>query len=113
MATERTKEINREVEQLKNDIRKLRSDLTEMLGSVGGYSQEKVMRSRNKLKEAMADLEGRTKERFDHAQKAVREHGDEALNTSRKYIEKKPLASVLISFAVGIVVAGILGRRSS
>lgn len=69
------------------------------------------MRSRNRLRETMAELEGRAKERLRDTSDVLRDRGHGAINSWRREVEHRPMASLAIAFAAGLLFASLLERK--
>ena len=104
-------EIGKDVESLKKDIENLRNDLGNMLGSVGNYSRDKVIDSKARLRMAMEDLKGRARSGAQHTWESSRDYSEQALNSSRECIGKRPFTAVAVSFAAGLVLASLMGHN--
>ncbi len=112
METETTKEsVNQDVENLKSDVSRLRNDVAGILSSAVSSGKGAVMRSRDRLREAIADLEGKAKDRLRDTSGTLRERGSEKMDNWRARVEDRPVTAVTIAFVAGMVFASILTRR--
>lgn len=102
-----------DIETLKADIQKLRDDLGDLLGSVGSFSKEKLMDTRNRLVAAVDDLQGRAYDRLHGTAKTVRDRGHRAVDVSRGAVEEKPLTYIAAAFAAGVILASFFGWKKS
>ena len=102
-----------DIEILKADIQKLRDDLSDILGSVGSYSKEKLADTRERLMAAVEDLEGKAYDRLQGTVRTVRDKGHRAVDASRGAVEQKPLTYVVTAFIAGAVLASFLGWKKS
>jgi len=103
-----------DIETLKADIQKLRDDLGDMVGSVGSFSKEKLMETRDRLVAAVDDLQGKAYTRLRGTARTVRDHGHRAMDASRGAVEQKPLTYVVSAFIAGEILASFIGwKRSS
>jgi len=89
MPTEAEAKLSSEMEKLKQDLAKLQSDLASALRIIGTEGKQKV------------------KAAYDSSC----EYSKEALEKTRKIIEERPLASVLVAFIAGVLIAKILDRK--
>lgn len=104
------KQLQKDVEDLKKDINKFREDLSGTLSDAGSLSQEKIMETKERLKNATAAFEGVATEKLGKAKDVVQEKGEHAVEASREMITNRPLTTVLVSFAAGLLTAFILEK---
>jgi ElaB/YqjD/DUF883 family membrane-anchored ribosome-binding protein len=103
-----------DIETLKADIQKLRDDLSDMLGSVGSFSKEKLTETRDRLVAAVDDLQGKAYHRLRGTARTVRDRGHRAVDLSRGAVEEKPLTYIVTAFIAGVILASFFGwKRSS
>ncbi len=95
-----TGEVNREIDQLKQDIAVLRSDMSTLI---------------NTLKETGVN---RGRDAFDSANRRIRETStrlrDQAVETQQtveRSIGERPLSSVLTAFGTGFVIGMLMDRH--
>ncbi len=100
-----------EVDKIKDDIRKLRDDLGQLLGHIGSYGKGKVGGVREKVGETMEDVPGRAYDRVQEVSREAAERGRWAAATSRDKVQERPLTSVAVAFAVGLALASLLMWR--
>ncbi len=100
-----------EFETLKNDVQKLTGDLKDLLHAVGAQGKEKLVENKKRLEAALKTLRGEAKEKFGEAYDALKEHGQEAIDLSRKKIEERPLTAVFTALGVGVLIGVLVGRR--
>jgi ElaB/YqjD/DUF883 family membrane-anchored ribosome-binding protein len=101
-----------ELETLKGDVAKLANDLKDMIHAVGTQGKEKLVENKQRLESALRTLRGEAKEKLGEAYESLREHGQEAVDLSRKKIEERPLTAVFTALGVGLLVGILIGRRS-
>ena len=89
MPTEAEAKLSTELQQLKQDFAKLQSDLAAAMRTLGAQSKQKVQA----------------------AYESACEYSKDALETSRKTIEERPLTSVLVAFIAGVLIAKLLDRK--
>lgn len=105
-----TRDISREVEALKKDVKSLQEDLSEMINAASSYSKEKLAESRERLRVAIGDISGQVRERAAQTCDAVRQCSSEAVDRSRQTIEHRPITSVLIAFVAGTLLGKLVMR---
>lgn len=105
-----SKELQKDIELLKNDLNKFREDLGSVFSEVGNLSQEKVHETRKNLRQAMDAFEGRAAEKIGQANEALHAQGERAIRASRETISSRPLTTVAISFGAGILTALLMER---
>jgi ElaB/YqjD/DUF883 family membrane-anchored ribosome-binding protein len=112
METETTKaSVSKDVENLKSDVHKLRKDMAGILDSAASSSRDAIMRSRNRLREAIAELEGKAKDRLRDTSDTLKERGSEKMDNWRARVEDRPVTAITIAFVAGLVFASIFARR--
>ncbi len=89
MPTEAEAKLSTEMQQLKQDLGKLQSDLADTLRLLGAEGKQK-------LRAAYA---------------TACDYSKDALEAGKKTIEERPLASVLVAFIAGVLVAKLLDRK--
>lgn len=100
-----------ELRSLKEDLERLRSDVGDLLRSLKGLGEERIRDAKTRLREAAADFESRAEQQFKDAYERVAEEGKRVADLGRVQVEKRPLTSVLVAFAAGIVVGKLFSRR--
>jgi len=94
------KEINRELDQVKDDIANLREDMAALLKAVkaSGVEQGK-------------EFYDQAYERARRTGESVRDRAGEAYAALGREVEEYPLLSLLTAFATGFVAGMIMDRR--
>lgn len=103
--------LEKDVESLKKDIEKFRSHLGDALSDVGHLSQDKLVETKDRLRIAMEGFEGKTLERMERANDVIHDQGERAIEASRKMVVSRPITTVAISFAAGLMTAFLLERH--
>jgi ElaB/YqjD/DUF883 family membrane-anchored ribosome-binding protein len=110
--------VNADIRILKSDVRRLRDDVAGMIHSAKSRSKDTVMETGDRIRGMMTDLGGKAadfgskaKEQVLDKTEALRDRGYEAVENWRGSIEHRPVTSLLIAFAAGLVFATIITRR--
>jgi ElaB/YqjD/DUF883 family membrane-anchored ribosome-binding protein len=95
------------VDQLKSDLRSLRSDLETAARTVnqlgGAAATEALHQAQAQMEELQQRMEGLLEE--------VKEYGDHYAEALREHVQQRPFQSILIALAAGFTLAHLLGRR--
>lgn len=105
--------LERDVESLKKDIEKFRTHLSSTLSDVGSLSHDKVLETKDRVKTAMEGFEGRAIKEMGHANEVIHDRGERAIQASREAIVSRPITTVAISFAAGLMTALLLERHKA
>ncbi len=108
---EEMESLTRDRESLRADVERLRNDLGEMLGSIGSYSKETVMDTRQRLRSAFEDMEGRAKKGFKKTSRMVKERGRQVVEKGRKIIDSRPLTAITVAFTSGAALGHLCKKR--
>jgi ElaB/YqjD/DUF883 family membrane-anchored ribosome-binding protein len=103
--------VEKDTEALKRDLGKFREDLGKALADVGEYSHEKVLETRERLRQAATDFGNVAEERIGRARQVIRHQGERAITASRETVKKKPVTALAAAFAAGLLSAMLLGRH--
>jgi ElaB/YqjD/DUF883 family membrane-anchored ribosome-binding protein len=103
--------VNRDIAALKSDVHRVREDLADTVRSVACYGGNMIMRNRNRLRETIAELEGRAKERLRDTSDVLKDRGHGAIAGWRTGVEHRPITSVAIAFAAGLLLASLIERK--
>jgi ElaB/YqjD/DUF883 family membrane-anchored ribosome-binding protein len=111
MASEESREaLAQDIATLKGDMARLKEDVEAALSSAGTVSKEKLQDTKERLKAAIESMQARVKERLGAAYDSAKEHGQEAVDLSRKKIVENPFIAVGGAFMAGVLVAMLVGR---
>jgi ElaB/YqjD/DUF883 family membrane-anchored ribosome-binding protein len=102
-----THTVNNELDSLKSDMSKLRSDLA-------GLAEALIKAGKHEAGAAKERLEEEVHTRLDSLREKAgdaREAGANALKSIESHIEERPFVSMLVAFAVGLVFGKFLDRR--
>jgi ElaB/YqjD/DUF883 family membrane-anchored ribosome-binding protein len=106
--------VNEDIEVLRNDVRRLRDDVVGTVHAAKSRGKETVMDTGGRIRDMMADLRGKAqdaKEQFRDRSGAMKDRGYEVVENWRGRIEGRPMTSLLIAFAAGLVFALFIARR--
>jgi ElaB/YqjD/DUF883 family membrane-anchored ribosome-binding protein len=92
--------LGKDVETLKDDLSKLREDLTGIAQSLLEKGKTETEAAKDKLSEGLQD-------EF----QAVRDKSKETVESIEDQIREKPLLSLLIAFIVGLFLGKLFDRR--
>ncbi|MEE9176155.1 MAG: hypothetical protein V3U19_08295 [Thermodesulfobacteriota bacterium] len=92
--------LGKDVETLKDDLSKLREDLTGIAQSLLEKGKTETEAAKDKLSEGLQD-------EF----QAVRDKSKETVESLEDQIREKPLLSLLIAFIVGLFLGKLFDRR--
>jgi ElaB/YqjD/DUF883 family membrane-anchored ribosome-binding protein len=104
-------DINKDVDLLRSDVRRVRADVAGIVHSAKSRSRNTVMETGDRIRGIMADLRDRTKERVRDKSEAVKDRGYETVENWRSGIGHRPLTSLIVAFAAGLVFAAIVNWR--
>lgn len=103
--------VNEDIEALKRDLCRLGADLREVPSRIRGYSRSRIMRSRQRLRDRIMGIEDRAKDHIRGTSAALRDEGHYVADTWRGGIEHRPITSMAIAFAAGVLFASLVERR--
>lgn len=108
-----TTKLEKDVESLRKDIEKFRTHLSSTLSDVGDLSHDKVLETKDRLKSAVEGFEGRAMRQIGHANEVFHDRGERAIQASREMVVSRPITTVAISFAAGLMTALLLDRHKA
>lgn len=94
------RDLNKDVDAIKSDLDALRKDLSSVLESIKGTAKNR----------AEAELEAMQK-RLNRFASDVQASGRDSMRAVEGQIEDKPLVSVAIAFAVGLILGRLFDHR--
>jgi len=103
--------VNQDIALLKNDVRRLRNDVVAAVHSVKSRGKDTIMESGGRIRGMFTDLGDKAKVQLHDKSERLKDRGYEAVESWRGGIEHRPVTSLLIAFAVGVVCALVLARR--
>jgi ElaB/YqjD/DUF883 family membrane-anchored ribosome-binding protein len=94
-----TRNLESEFDTFKDDLNKLRSDISNLSAALRDTTSETVREQVDTIRN-----------RVDQITRDAREHGRQTLDDLTDRIEERPLTSVLIAFGVGVLLGRLLDR---
>lgn len=103
------KDLQEEMQTLKDDVAKLRADVSDLVGLLRDLGSEKVGEARASVEEDIEEL----RERLRTAVGGAKERGQKAADEVEERIAQHPLSSLLAAFGIGFIIAKLTnGGRS-
>ena len=93
--------------RLKEDLAAVMRDAEALIKASADQGGEKMNEARAKVR---ASLEG-ARLRLHDAERAARQHGEDALHATEDYAKSKPWQAMGMAAAVGLVIGVLLARR--
>lgn len=103
--------VNEDIDALKSDVRRVRDDVVGIVHSAKSRCEDTVMETGGRVRGMMADLRDKMKEQVRDKSEALKDRSHETVENWRGGIEHRPLASLLIAFAAGLVFAFFVTKR--
>lgn len=100
-------DLNKEIQTLREDVAKLRADLSGVAGALKDLGKGRVEEAKSTLTELAEAL----REELRKGMEGARSRGKRSVETVEEQIEQRPLLALLAAFGVGIVLGKILDRR--
>jgi ElaB/YqjD/DUF883 family membrane-anchored ribosome-binding protein len=97
----------KEVDDLKEDLSRLREDMGNLLTAVKNIGQSTARTARAKAEEGLDEVG----DRLNRAYTSARETGGRAAESTRNEIENHPVASISIALVVGIVLGKLISLK--
>jgi ElaB/YqjD/DUF883 family membrane-anchored ribosome-binding protein len=111
MATTTNEIRSGDVDKIKEDLQRLRDDVTKLLGHVGTYGKGRFGGTREKVGGTVEDLQGRAYSRVQEVTRSVTDRGRQAASASRDKVQERPFTSIAVAFAVGLVLASLFAWK--
>ena len=100
------KNLQEEMQNIKDDVAKLRADVSDLVGLLKDLGAEKAG-------EAKASVNEELRERLRQAVGGAKERGQKAADEVEERIAQHPLSSLLAAFGIGFIIAKLTnGGRS-
>lgn len=103
--------VDDDIAALKCDLRRLKVDAAELPNRLRLYGREKIMRSRERLRDTVAGLGTRAKDHVRGTSDVLKDQGVHAMDKWRSQVEQRPIASVAVAFVAGLLLASLVERR--
>ena len=97
-----------EMDALRQDMKKLRSDFEGILKSIGGKGDKS---NDDGISTDIGEAVGRLRHRLDALQSQIKEKGERSVANMEQHIQDRPFQSATIAFVVGVILGYILDRR--
>jgi ElaB/YqjD/DUF883 family membrane-anchored ribosome-binding protein len=111
MATATNEVRSGDIDKIKEDLQRLRDDVSKLLGHVGTYGKGKVGGTRDKVGATAEDLQGRVYSRVQDVTRSVTDRGRQAASASRGKVQERPFTSIAAAFAAGLVLASLFAWK--
>lgn len=102
-----TTDVQREIESLKEDLKSLRSDLSDLSKAGGRVAGGSMQAARDSLRKEADQLV----ERLRQTASTVQEEGKQVAGRVREEVAERPGTSLLTAFGVGALVGWLFGRK--
>lgn len=98
--------VQEEVQVLKDDVAKLRSDVSDLVGLLKDLGLQKIDETRGSVEEELQEQRERLRVAFGHA----RDRGKSAVEDVEQQMTEHPLGTLLTAFGIGYIIAKLGGR---
>jgi ElaB/YqjD/DUF883 family membrane-anchored ribosome-binding protein len=95
------------VDQLKTDLRSLRSDLETAARTVNQLGGAAAAEAMHQAQAQMAEIQ----ERIERLLEDAKDYSDRYADELRQYVQQRPFQSILIALAAGFTLAHLISRR--
>ncbi len=102
--------LEEEFDTLKAGVDTLRKEISSLAGSVGDAVPEEVRTRGRRARAAVGRAADRAGEVWDDATNEASRRGREGAAAVEHQIEERPFISVLVAFAVGVVIGKLINR---
>jgi ElaB/YqjD/DUF883 family membrane-anchored ribosome-binding protein len=103
--------VNEDIAALKGDLCRLAADLREIPDRIRCRSRSKIMKSRERLWDTVLGLENRAKDHIRDTSVALKDEGHYVADKCRGGIGHRPITSMAVAFAAGLLLASLFERR--
>jgi ElaB/YqjD/DUF883 family membrane-anchored ribosome-binding protein len=100
--------VQEELQILKDDVAKLRSDISDLVGVLKQLGVTKINEARGSLEEEIEEQREKLRAGLNRA----RERGKGAADEFEQHVTEHPVGSLLTAFGVGYILAKLSGDRS-
>jgi ElaB/YqjD/DUF883 family membrane-anchored ribosome-binding protein len=98
-----TAPVSDEVDELKKSFTQLRADVVDLFGHVFGLGKSGAEAARGSASDAMENLKSKLND--------LKDRGSDQVASVCKKVEENPMASAMIAFGVGFLLAKMMHRR--
>lgn len=102
------KNVQDELQTLKDDVAKLRADVSELVGLLKDLGAEKIDEARGTVEEQLQARREKLRESVDRA----KARGKKTADDIEEQITEHPLSSLLAAFGLGFIIAKLSGGGS-
>jgi ElaB/YqjD/DUF883 family membrane-anchored ribosome-binding protein len=100
--------IQEEMQVLKDDVEKLRSDISDLVGLLKDLGLQKIDETRGTVEEELQEQ----REKLRVVLGRARERGKSAVDDVEQQMTEHPLGTLLTAFGIGYIIAKLSGGRS-
>ena len=100
--------VQEEMQILKDDVAKLRADITDLVGLLKDLGLQKVDETRGNVEEELKEQRAK----FQEALNRARERGMGSVEDLEQQMAEHPVGSLLTAFGIGYIIAKLSGGRS-
>ena len=101
--------VQDEIQVLKDDVSKLRSDVADLVAMLKDLGLSKVHETRENLEDELREQREKLRAEFNRA----RERGKSAVDDFEQQVGMHPLGSLLTAFGIGYIIARLSGGGRS
>jgi ElaB/YqjD/DUF883 family membrane-anchored ribosome-binding protein len=105
-----SEQVNKDIAAVKGDARRVRDDVAGMLHSARSRGKDKTLEMGDRIRGMLSDLRRTATDRVRSRSEALKDRGYETMENWRGSIERRPITSLLVSFAAGFVIASFISR---
>ena len=95
---------SRELDHIKKDVASLKSDFKSLASALGKDTRQ----SKSFLRNRISDIGNRVPDSLTDTYQYAVEHGEQAVDTTRKQVEKYPLATLFGALFLGAALAALV-----
>jgi ElaB/YqjD/DUF883 family membrane-anchored ribosome-binding protein len=96
---------------LRNDIDALRADLSNLRADLSRIADTVKTGTADTVRQRYEELERSLREQLRDVIDAARTRGQRSVSGVEQHVEEKPFLSILVAFAIGLLISQFLGRR--
>lgn len=104
------KDIGRELDNLRSDLRSVRSDLKRVVQAVGHSGRKSASKAGNRWWENARDLEERVEEGLYDTYEQVYDQAHDAVESAREELAKRPFIVMAVALGAGLLFTELLRR---